>query len=244
MSEILSAAFSLPTAVFTWLLMPITLYWLVAVLGVFNIDWMEGMEGAAEGAAEHAAESLADGFHHAVSEGVLDVEASLEGAHGALEADGRGGFFKTAGFGDVPRSISWSLIVFFGWLTSLLATLHLPGFQQLTTRGLGVATLLGVASLLVALVATAIAIQPLRRLILAGFGPTRSDLLGTTCTVTTARVDRHFGQAEALEGASILQVRNTGDAVLTRGDQAIIFDFDAEREVYLIAPVRGSAIEP
>ena len=50
MSEFLSAAFSLPTAAFTWLLMPITLYWIVAIFGVFNIDWMDGMEGAVEGA--------------------------------------------------------------------------------------------------------------------------------------------------------------------------------------------------
>ena len=136
------------------------------------------------------------------------------------------------------------MTIFFGWLTSLLATLHIPGFQELATRGLGVATILSFASFLVALVATAIAIQPLRRLILAGFGPTRTDLIGTTCTITTARVDKHFGQAEALDGSAILQVRNTADAVLQRGDQAVIFDFDSEREVYLITPLNAPALEP
>ncbi|MEO1369065.1 MAG: hypothetical protein AAFX50_17960, partial [Acidobacteriota bacterium] len=146
------------------------------------------------------------------------------------------------GMGGVPRTYTGSLMILFGWVFSVLGSYHVPGFQDLATRGLWVALLLAAGSLVLATAATAVAIQPLRRAMEAGQGPKRRDLLGQICTVTTQRVDQHFGQAELADGSSLIQVRQRGgepgSSGLTRGSKAVIFDYDAELEIFWVSPLQ------
>lgn len=215
--ELLDYAFTMPTAIFSVLLSLVLVYWLVSLLGLFNLEMLDAAEGLAEGAAEGLAEGAAEGL---------------------AEAGESGGFFRTMGFGDVPRSITWSLVIFFGWLFSLLATIYLPRYTDIATRGLMVVTVAVAAlSLGLAVLATAVAIQPLRKVILAGYGTQRSDFVGRICTIKTLRVDDEFGQAEIDDGSSIIQVRNPQQQYhFENGAQALIYEYDAAREVFYVMP--------
>lgn len=257
MAEFLDIIFSLPTAIFTWPLMLVTLYWGVALAGFFDLHWFDGADAALNGGAgalDGAVDGAADGIAEAISGGMAKVEgglAKIEGGMAKLEAalpdgslesapagaESMPGRWHSLGMGGVPRTYTGSLMIFFGWVFSVLASYHVPGYEELATRGLWVALLLALASLLLATAATAVAIQPLRRAMKAGFGPVRRDLLGQMCTVTTQRVDANFGQAELDDGSSLIQVRSREETELTRGSRAVIFDYDAQREIFWVAPV-------
>lgn len=222
MTEILDHALSLPTAIFSALLGLVALYWVISLLGIFSLEIFEAAEGMAEGAAEGLADAAADGLAEA-AEGLTDGE--------------RQGFFKLMGFGDVPRSISWSLVIFFSWFFCLLGSIYLPRFTTFVVTGVTIVTLgmIGL-SLVLAVGVTSLAIQPLRRVLLAGYGTKRRDLIGRLCVVKTLRVDEEFGQAELDDGSSLIQVRNSQGFHFENGSSALIYEYDAAREVFYIVP--------
>lgn len=260
MTEFFDIIFSLPTAVFTWPLMLVVLYWGLSAAGLGGLDGgLDSLDGAVDGAVDGAIDGAVDGAAEAL-DGALDgvaakiegVSAKVEGGLAKVEAalpDGAidvvpagaekmmPGPWHAFGMGDVPRTFSGSLIIIFGWTFSVLGSYFVPGYEQLATRGLWLALLLAAASFLLAMASTAVAIQPIRRAMEAGQGPSRQDLLGQICTVTTQRVDDSFGQAELDDGSSLIQVRSREQTGLTRGSRAVIFDYDAQREIFWVAPV-------
>ncbi|MEO1370824.1 MAG: hypothetical protein AAFX50_26885, partial [Acidobacteriota bacterium] len=87
MAEFFDIIFSLPTAIFTWPLMLVALYWTVALAGLFDLEWLDGadaaIDGAVEGTIDGAAESAVDGLSRL---GELLPEGSLESAPAGAEA--------------------------------------------------------------------------------------------------------------------------------------------------------------
>ena len=252
LTTFLDIALSLPTAPFTWLMIPVTLYWIVSLSGIFSLEWLDGADGALDGVADGAAEGLAEGFGEAagdaVGEGMADALSAADGADAAVHPGGvphhGPSFHEKAGLGDVPRTFSWSLIVLFGWLISLTGTAFIPGFQELATRGLGIAVLLAGASLALAIGATSLALKPVQRAMIAGMGTRSRELVGQTCTVRTQRVDEHFGQAEVDNGAMVIQVRSMDPGAPFRfGSKAIIYQYDPDRGIYWVTPMDSDPSE-
>ena len=257
MTEFFNIIFSLPTAVFTWPLMLVVLYWGVAALGLVNLHWfdgagaaLEGSAGALDGAVEGAIDGVVDGVDGAGSGVVEALSAKLEGGLAKVEGVLPEGSFEHVqpgslpgpwhlfGMGEVPRTFSGSLIIVFGWTFSVLASYFVPGYEELATRGLWLALLLAVACMVLGFFSAAVAIRPIAKSMEAGYGPKRSDLLGQMCTITTQRVDDRFGQAELDDGSSLIQVRSRDpEAALSRGSRAVIFDYDAQYEAFWVAPV-------
>lgn len=249
LSAILDAATSLPTVVFTVLLVPVVLYWALSFGGLFSLDWLDGADGAADGALDGALDGAADGALDGATDGVL--HGSADGAFGHLdglhEVDlGDLHDFDSighGGFGHIPKSLVGSLLVVFGWTISLLGSLFVPGFQELATGGLVFAGLLTAGVFLLALGATLVALRPLANALVATLGPTRRQLIGRTCTVKTNRVDEAFGQAEVdggdAHGGQLVQVRSRSGQDFAFGQKGLIFDYDASAEVFLIAHLDG-----
>ncbi|MEM8931804.1 MAG: hypothetical protein AAGE94_11560 [Acidobacteriota bacterium] len=280
LAPFLDAALRMPTAVFTWMLIPVGLYWVVSLSGVFSLDWIDGVDGAIDGAseglaeaagealaesagealAESAGEALAESAGEALAEsaGEMLVESAGEAAHEAagevmidtLDMHQRPSFLEHLSFGDVPRSFSWSLVIGFAWLFSLLGSVYIPGFDAVASSGLAtggvIAAVLGVVSLGLGVVATSLALRPVNKAMRAGIGARRHELVGRTCTIRTSRVDATFGQAEVDDGAMIIDVRtldsNTDSnpdstATLGHGSRALIYNYDGDREVFLVAPL-------
>lgn len=224
LTQFLHDAFTLPTSIFSVLLILAALYWGVKLAGIFDLEMFEAMGDVAEAVGD-GADALADGAD------ALDAADAIDGL------DDTPGFFDKFGFGDVPRSITWSLAIFFGWGLSFAGNHYFPQLREFAVRGLWVTGVIFAATLAGGAVLAAIAVQPLRRLMDAVPGTARRDLIGRVCTVRTLKVDDGFGQAEVDDGSMLVQVRTQDPAVsFTRGDKALIFHYDPAREVFLVAP--------
>lgn len=227
----LQAAVSMPTAFWSVLMVLVGLYWTLSMLSGLNLDMLDGIDAL-------------DAFDGVDALDALDAADALDGVDALDAADGLDqvdapSFFDNIGFGDLPRTFTWSLNIVFGWAVSLLGSVYIPGFQELANRGMGLAAALSAGSLAVAICLTAVAIQPLRRWTNAAEGTKRNELIGRGCTVKTGRVDEDFGQAEVDDGSMLVQVRlRAGEAhALHHGMRALIYEYDPAREVFLIAPI-------
>lgn len=246
MSEFLDAAFTLPTAIFSVLLILVGLYWLITLLGFLDLGMLDGLLDFFEGAADGAADGLLDGALEGAAEGL--GEGTAEGL-----ADGDSGGGCLALFGGVPVTITGSLFVVFGWVFTYFGMDLVTGSAAAAAASSGVMVAVGVGSLVASLGVTALAIRPLRNLFRAPKVTRHGDLVGRTCTITTSSVDPGFGQAEVIDdggSAILIQARcRQADNSLGRGSQALVYDYDREREVFLVAPLdddlkRASADQP
>jgi hypothetical protein len=253
MAEVFVLALSFPSVVFTVLLGVVLIYWSFVMVGVIHIG--EGSEGALEGHIDGATKGLMEGAVDHLGGGHADV-GDIGGGHG--DADfGDGGDGGHAGDADdsgqgalatlmsalhlrsAPATVIFSLIITFSWLVSVVT-------MQLVTRSApaltGPALSLGVllASFALALPLTSLAARPLAKVFAPKHAPVKSDFIGRTCTVRTGSVNAKFGEATLQDGGAglVLRIRIEDGKQLGRGEQALIVDYDAERETYLVEPMR------
>lgn len=231
MNELLAASLEFPTVVFTIVLGIVLVYWLFVLLGALDIDLFGGdvdvdVSGAAKGIGDvltGGAKGGAEAFH-------ADAGGDAH-AGGDADADG-GGVWHGLGLGDVPVTISVSLIVLIAWCGSLLAMHYVAGgagWQRLVVLVVAIVIALPIAALLVRPLAPVFAVQE---------GKTNADYVGHTCTISTGSVDDNFGQATVEDGGTVLviQVRCGERGKLARGDKALIIDFDQARQAYVVEP--------
>ncbi|MGN9837324.1 hypothetical protein ACTMTI_04270 [Nonomuraea sp. H19] len=134
------------------------------------------------------------------------------------------------GFGGVPAGIALSLLIAMAWLLCLIGSVVVSG-------GLLVAVPFAAAG--AAWLATRGLLVPLRRLFPEGDRHSRGDFVGRQCVIRTGAATPEFGQAEvtAADGSSaVVQVRTTGQDRLSRGDKALIFEYNADGEFFWVMP--------
>ena len=241
MNEFLATAFSMPTAIFSVLLGLAILYWMTVMLGLFDLGIFEGLfEGSIEGAAEGLAEGMVEGAVEGLAEGA--VEGLAEGtAEGLVDASseaalaGRPGCLGLLAIGEVPVSITGTVLIATAWLFSYGGT---ELMTKLAVGGALAAAGVGVVAFGLAVGVTSLATRPLRKLFRIPPVTMNRDLVKRICKLTTLKVTEKFGQAEVEDdGAGLLiQVRCRRKNDMTRGDRAIIYEYDAAREVFWIAP--------
>lgn len=265
-TEFFERAFTLPTAVWSVLLILVAAYWTLSLLTGADAEALDGMDGALDGGLDGGLDGALDGGLDAGVDHALDggLDGAFEGGaehalHGTLDGgldhaldrlDGHEsmsgprsqGLFGWLGFHDVPKTFSLTLVVVFGWLVSYFGAAWVVDAGKWAAFGLGTALVLGLASLTVAVGLTAVALLPLRSLLVLREGPSRMDLLGETCTIKTGRVDERFGQAET-RGGQLVQVRARDGRPYRYGETAVIFDYDRDHEVFYIAPL-DAALTP
>jgi hypothetical protein len=243
-------ALSFPSVVFTVLLGVVLIYWAFVMVGVIHIG--EGSEGALDGHIDGATKGLMEGAVDHLGGGHADV-GDIGGGHGDADLGdgGDGGDGDDGGHGvlatlmsalhlrSAPATVIFSLIITFSWLISVVT-------MQLVTRTApaltGPAVSLGVllASFALSLPLTSIAARPLAKVFAPKHAPVKSDFIGRTCTVRTGSVNAKFGEATLQDGGAglVLRIRIEDGKQLGRGEQALIVDYDAERETYLVEPMR------
>jgi hypothetical protein len=215
----LSEVVAFPTVIFTGVLALACLYWGIALFGLVDLGALDGAVEATEGIT-----------------GVADI-----GGGRAAVAEGP----RLLGLGEVPMTISLTLLAFFGWIGSffgmrLASKLSLPEWLKQapdSTTGWVVLVLAGAGGVAV----TSLAIRPLRPLFRLESAPVRASFLGSSCTVVSSRVDESFGYADVAEGGAGLRVdvRCRPPNPLRSGSVARLESWDAEREVYWVRPVEG-----
>lgn len=202
---------SFPTVFFTFFLLLVVLYWLVAVLGLIEIDVLDfdipDMDGA-------------------------DINADT----GLDNANVLAGLMMRFGLYGVPVTIILSFIALFGWFICYYAVHFLLGMlpDGLLSFLAGIPVLVG--SLYVSVMMTAQLIKPLRPLFKKASQQTIKRVLGQAAVVRSSRVDNHFGEAILQDGGAglLLKVRTIGDATFSKGDRVVLLEYDKEKNTYRV----------
>jgi hypothetical protein len=236
LNELVVASLQFPTVVFTIALGIVVVYWLFVLIGALDIDLFGGdVDVDVSGAAKGIGDVLTGGAKGGTEAGIAALHAGGDaGGEIGGDADGDldgGGLWHVLGLGDVPVTISASLIIVLAWVGSLLA-MHYLGL------GGGWAVVVLVIAVAIALPIAALLIRPLAPVFAVREAKSNADYIGHVCTITTGRVDNGFGQAMVEDGGTVLDiaVRCERTGALARGDKALIIEFDRERQAYIVEP--------
>jgi hypothetical protein len=139
----------------------------------------------------------------------------------------------------VPATVVFSLIITFGWLVSVVSMQALTRTAPVL-RGPLVSAGVLLASFVLSLPLTSIVARPLAKVFAPKRAPAKVDFIGKTCVVRTGSVTTKFGEATLPDGGAglVLRIRVEDGKQLGRGEQALIVDYDAEHETYLVEPLR------
>ena len=221
MIELLQTAVALPTVIFTVLLGLVVGYWALVILGALDLDVLEGADGATD---------VLDAASDAIT------TADMDGADGLL--GGRLPVMVTElGLRGVPLTVWLSIFVLIAWSVTLLGMRFVGGAASSLLGPFGGGAVVTLASLAISAVGTAAITRPMQRLFVAPTARSHTSLVGKVCTVTTLRVDGDFGQAEVEDGGAglLVQVRCDESNDLTRGSQALIFDYDPDEGIFHVS---------
>ncbi|UZE96195.1 hypothetical protein [Alkalimarinus alittae] len=202
---------SFPTAFFTFFLVICLLYWLVAVLGLIDLDVLD--------------------FDIPDPDGQLGVNQT-----DLSTPDMLAGLMLKLGLYGVPVTIIVSFIALFGWFTCYFVVHFLFGFIP---DGF-LRYLAGLPVLLVTLyfstMLTAYTIRPIRPLFKKASQNTVTEVLGRTAIVRTSKVNNSFGEVFLADGGAglILKARSTGDEVFNKGDRVVLLEYMEVENVYRV----------
>jgi len=210
MGDFLGAVTGYPTAIYTVLLGVVVIYWVLAMLGMVDI--------------EHSGLDVDVGVHTHADGDASDI--------GHLAS-----YVVALGLNGVPFSVAVSLLVLIAWTVSCLGGEWLLPLVPTMLLQLLAGTALRVASAVIAIPVTAVAIRPLRGLFVSHTAVSNAALVGQLCRVVTGVVNEKDGRAEvARRGASLnIRVWAPTPNTLRRGSQALIVEYDEVAARYLIA---------
>jgi len=229
MGDVLHEALAWYNLPLTLLMGIITFYWVMVVIGVLSADSFDFDvdSGDLDMSVDVDADADVD----------LDADHDYSADHD-IHADHGGGIglavMKFLNFGQVPAMIVISVLVTCMWFISMIANFV---FNKAGVPFLAVGFFL--VNLLVSAVVTKIATAPLKPLFRAlnRNYDTHEPIVGRQCLVRSSQVTTDAGQAEVeREGASFLiNVRITeGREPLSKGDRAIVADYDPKKDFYLV----------
>ncbi len=209
MNQFLSASFSYPAIVFTTLLAIAIGYWLLTLIGVVGFDSLD-------------------------FDADVDVDADVD-ADGDMAA---AGFFQNKPIRVIPLSLALTLFFFFGWIICHSTALYLGAALSSVLPKFVWGTLVLVFGSLIALIFANMAAMPIAPVFETHVSPRKRDLLGKTVEVRTGRVDEKFGTGSFEDGGAglIVEIR-CASGKLSRGDQALVIDYDPKGEFYLVEPL-------
>ncbi|WP_201580332.1 hypothetical protein [Psychrobacter sp. Pi2-52] len=200
-----------PTIVFTGLVMFVTLYWVVSLLGMADMDSVDAVETGSDAAVSDLSST---GFFT--------------------------GLMLKFGLYGVPLVIILSLVSLIGWLLSYLYTsfLHQNFDSGVLYYVFGTGALIFV--LVVSMWLTGMIISPIRKNIARIPKRNSANNVGKIAIVRTLSVTDKHGEAELNDGGAglILKVRSDNStSLLKKGDRVMLVAYLEEKNTYQVAPV-------
>lgn len=201
---------SFPTVFFTFFLLLSLMFWMIAVLGLIDIGFLDVID---------------------VDGGILDLDGD-----GSTVPDGIAGFILILGLNGVPITIIITLVSMFGWFISY----YLVYFSDGYLLGGLVSWLANIGffllSLYVAIKLTSVVIRPLRPLFEKMQQNTQQIIIGQTAIVRTSRVDEGFGEAVLDDGGAglILKIRAMEGDQFTKNDRVVLLEYLMELNAYRV----------
>jgi hypothetical protein len=224
MEQFLSLILSFPTVPLTVAMGVVLLYWLFVILGVASHDMLDGAAGGVKAAGEAASGAVK----------ALGAAKAAGADHGGHDGDAdSGGLFTVLGLGKIPITITFSSMVFFAWLGSLILRGVFAGTGALG----GSAVLLG--CLLASLLVSSVVLRPFAKVFEPARAASRKDIIGHICTISSGKVNGTFGTATISDGGAglLLNVVCGRDNKLTEGDRAVIIQWDEGNSAFEVEPV-------
>ena len=126
-----------------------------------------------------------------------------------------------------------------GWLASFFGARYLA--PVLPLGGFLSGLVVTLAALLAAVPLTSLLTRPMAPLFRVHKARGNRDLVGQVVRIRTGSVDGGFGQAELKDGQAgmILHVRCADPEALERGDEALIVDWDEEKNAFEVEPMEA-----
>lgn len=201
-----------PTIVFTGLVMFVTLYWVVSLLGMVDMDSVDFGEPGSDAAVSDLSST---GFFT--------------------------GLMLKFGLYGVPLIIILSLISLIGWLLSYLYTsfLHQNFDSGVLYYVFGTGALIFV--LVISMWLTGIVISPIRKNIARIPKRNSANNIGKIAIVRTLSVTDKHGEAELNDGGAglILKIRSDNSTSLfKKGDRVMLVEYLEEANTYRVAPIK------
>jgi hypothetical protein len=199
---------SFPTLFFSFFLILSAFYWLLAVLGVVDLDFLD-----------------------------IDMpEADVNTPDGFSGASLLGGLLFRFGLSSVPLPVVVTLISLIGWMICYYAVHLVLGYElaDVWRYLLGLPVL--IVSLVVATLLTSVAIRPLKPFFQAANQQVEKNIIGQVGVVRTVRVDSGFGEALVEDGGAglIVKVRPCHDEQFKRGDRVVLLEYIESEHVYRV----------
>lgn len=235
MNEFLSIATSFPTVVYTVLLLVVTAHWLLAALGILEVDTIDGL--MPDGFGGH-------GIGHDIGHGIGHGHDIGHGAHHHdADAGNAGGVLMKFGLHGVPVMLVFTIIAIVGWSFCFFVEQYLLRAFPLGPFAIpaDIATLAG--GLLVSIPVGRAVLSPVRRM-LRRFAPvTQRPMLGRYGVVRSPEITQSSGTAEVDDGGAglILQVRADVSGRFVRGDRVVLIEYLEEHNAYRV--VSGEEFE-
>lgn len=218
MNTFFTAINAAPTAIFSGFLLVTILYWVLASLGQVDIDGLDP-----------------DIDLDLDMDGNIDADVSAPSGLSLSVA----GIMEWLSIGKVPLSLIVSFWVLYGWTLCMLGEYLLRPWLGTVIPSWVYAVGMGCVTSVIALIFTGVTARPLGKVFNIPSVDRNINLIGRTVTITSRTVDPKFGRAIAMLTGSelILDVICREEHLLKRQDQAVVVDYDAERNLYLIAPL-------
>jgi hypothetical protein len=224
MNELLYESFRLINLPFTILLILVVGYWLLVALGAVSGPSPEAdLDIGGDAHIDHDVD--VDTMHHHVE--------GHHSAHGETEgASWWGNALKFVNLGDVPVMVVLSVLILSMWAFGIVANAYWTGGSAL------LAAIFLVINFFVSAVVTRYVTLPLKPLfrILNKQYDESVKIVGQHCRIVTSEATPDFGQAEITTGGSplLIHVRTLNEAVLQRGDVAVVVREDGDRRIFFV----------
>jgi hypothetical protein len=220
MNEFLSVSTSFPTAVYTVLLLVVTVHWLLSALGIIEVDTIDGL--------------MPDGF------GGHDIGHGIGHGHGAhhhdADAGSAGSVLMKFGLHGVPVMVVFTIIAIVGWAFCYFIDLHLLSAMALGPLSLVADIATAGGGLLLSIPVARAVLAPVRRM-LRRFEPvTQRPLLGRYAEVRSPELTRSHGQVWVDDGGAglILQARADVSGQFVRGDRVVLIEYLEQQNAYRV----------
>ena len=223
---------------YTVLLGLVVLYWLIIIIGVIDIDFLDfgdfGLDSVVEGAGDGIAEASAEGVTEAVGDGGAPTEAPGASTHGALHS-----VLSFLNLGRVPVTVIVSFLSLKMWILAYFYYVYVSPKLSLGVPAMVISLGLFTVIFVVSLFSTGLTTRPFRKLFHHATTHGHHNLMGKICKVKTTEVTPEFGQAELRVDDSflLLSVRCKDGTNFSKGDEAVITFYNPERDVYEIKKI-------
>jgi hypothetical protein len=199
---------SFPTAIFTFVLALCVLYWLLAVLGVVDIEMLD----------------------------IDGVDADVDLGNEATSANALAAVMLKFGLSGIPVTIIVSFLSLFGWLASYYIVHYLSPMIPAGMLRYSFGLLVLFVAFWLGVLLTAVIVILLRPMFQKVEQQTIKRVLGKSAVVRTSKVTDSFGEAFLDDGGAglILKVRSEKDQTFVKGDKVVLLEYLENENIYKI----------